>query len=107
MANVVFRSRALCARCAQLETMTAAWGNIRAQLIHRKLQQLAAAVDLDDLSFLPGVTAQRNGDRVEIELDEGMLIVVSDGSQYDVDRGLNYEKSIVVEQIRISKKGTR
>ena len=107
MANVVFRSRALCARCAQLETMTAAWGHRRAQLIHRKLQQLAAVVDLDDLTFLPGVAARRNGNRVEIELDDGMLMVVSDGNQYDVDQGLRYEKTIVVEQIRISKKGTR
>ena len=107
MAKVVFRSRALSDRCARFETMAEAWGHGRARLVQRKLQQLAAAMNLEDLSFIPGVVAEPSANRVVIELDEGMMMVVSDDSQTDANQGVNYEKFIVVEQIRISKKETR
>lgn len=87
--------------------MEIAWGSSRARLIQRKLQQLAAAVDLNDVSFLPGAVARRSGDHVVIELAEGVLMMLSDGSQYDTVQEMSYEKLIVVEQIRVSRRSTQ
>ena len=107
MANVVFRSRALSDRCAHFEKMAEAWGRGRARLVQRKLQQLAAAMNLEDLSFIPGVVARSSANRVTIELGEGMMMVVSDDNHTDGNQRVNYEYFIVVEQIRISKRESR
>lgn len=99
MVRVLFRSKALRDRCRSSAAMKGFWGAEAAAVLRRRLQQLAAASNPDDLAFLPcRVIDDENGQR-RLPLHGQLTLVISHESGSDEADAVPNLHSIVVEDI--------
>lgn len=102
--NITFDDRKLEKECNDLSRLTRRYGDGRAKLIRRRLDELRAAETLEDLRFLPGprcheLTGNRAG-QLSVDLDHPyrLLFVPVEPVPTKPDGGLNWSQvtSIVV-----------
>jgi len=105
MVRVEFRSEALRDRCGDLSAMTNAWGRSGSQAVQLGLHQLCAIEGLDDLGFLPCSVVPRRGGKVDLELGQGLTMVVSEGETTRGTGGRPDVTVVVVEEIRMRNGG--
>ena len=98
MLELRFKTRKLRDRCCDMASMTGAWGSEASERLGLRLQQLAAMVSVDDVSFLPCDTSMDGEGHLHVAVGAGLAVVVSEAAEKAM-RGEYMTDVLMVEDI--------